>query len=107
MSKDVMVTEEESGGKKGDGGKPRWELLYYPFIDEIAKVLTFGAIKYGDENWKKVSRVRYLGAIMRHCAAYLNGERNDKETGLHHLAHAGCCAMFLFWFDTRKAGENE
>ena len=36
------VVTEESGGKKGDGGKPMWELVDYEFLDRLIDVLTFG-----------------------------------------------------------------
>lgn len=97
---DKMV-ENESGGVKGDGGKPRWSLLPWKQIGEIVKVLTKGAEKYNDDNWKKVEPERYKSAMFRHLAAWADGEKNDPEWGLSHLAHAGCCLLYLMWFDMR------
>ena len=85
-------------GVKYDGDKPRWELLpVYP-VEETVKVLTYGAKKYDDENWRKVVAEkpdRYYGALCRHIAAWRQGEIKDTETKLHHLAHAMCCLIFL------------
>lgn len=86
-------------GEKHDTGKLRWDLLHYDAIEEVVRVLTYGAQKYDDENWKKVPglRRRYFAAAMRHLTKWWMGEKNDPESGLHHLAHASCCIMFLMW----------
>ena len=41
-------------GKKYDGEKPQMYLLPPKAITEVAKVLTFGASKYGPDNWRKL-----------------------------------------------------
>ena len=86
------------GGKKHDEGKLRYDLMP-PFAEaEVIRVLTFGADKYGPDNWRLVDQAqqRYLAAAMRHLAAYRQGsDTRDDESGLHHLAHAACCLLFL------------
>ena len=84
-------------GHKADAGKPRPDLLPPLAVLEIAKVLEFGARKYAPDNWRKVEgwRWRYAGAALRHLFAWLGGEARDPESGLLHLAHAGCCVLFL------------
>lgn len=85
-------------GTKYDGGKPRMELLDSKWVEEVAKVLTFGAQKYAAHNWRGgISQGRLVGAAMRHLLAYNNGEDIDPESGLSHLAHASCCLMFAHW----------
>ena len=85
-----------SGGIKHDGEKVRLELLSPIALTEVAKVLTFGAKKYADNNWRKGFKwSRLLGAALRHILAFMGGQDKDPETGLSHLAHAGCCIMFL------------
>lgn len=77
-------------GKKFDEHKPRWDLLpVYP-IEEAVKVFTFGAKKYGDNNWRKIENPhdRYYAALMRHIIPWRKGEIIDPESGLPHLAHA-------------------
>lgn len=97
-------TQEKPLGLKTDTGKPRWSLVPYDALLEIVKVLTFGATKYADNNWQHVDNHedRYFSAMLRHLTAWKNGQRTDDETGLSHLAHAGCCLLFLLWFEVRK-----
>lgn len=91
------------GGKKFDQGKPRMELLPPLALEEIAKVLTFGAQKYDPWNWAKgISYSRLLGAALRHLLAWGRGENTDPESGLSHLAHAGCCVLFLLHMEKLK-----
>lgn len=90
--------EAETGGVKFDADKPRMDLLDGYAIEELAKVLTFGAKKYAPNNWRKgITFGRLLAASARHLFAIMRGENLDPETGLHHAAHLMCCAMFLVW----------
>lgn len=84
-------------GAKFDQGRVEYGLIPPFALHEIAKVLTFGAQKYQRDNWKHVPDAsrRYFDALERHIWAYKRGEEVDSESGLHHLAHAGCCLMFL------------
>ncbi len=95
-------------GRKFDIGKARWELLPWKEVEEIVKVLNFGALKYEVDNWKRVpnGRERYFGALIRHMVAYENGEQLDPETNLSHLSHAGCCLLFLIWFQNNEEKHN-
>ena len=87
----------DAGGAKFDAGKPQWDLLEYRVLEDVVKVLTFGAQKYGVNNWVDVpnARRRYFAATMRHLAAWKQSEIMDPESGLPHLAHAICSLMFL------------
>ncbi len=81
---------------KHDEEKVRLDLLSPIALNEIAKVLTFGAKKYSDHNWRNGFKwSRLLGATLRHIFAFIGGQDKDPETGLSHLAHAGSCIMFL------------
>lgn len=83
-------------GKKFDVGKPKLSLIPPAALVEIGKVLTLGAEKYAPGNWRKVRPwSRYSDAALRHLYAWLAGEDQDQEWGLSHLAHAGCCILFL------------
>jgi hypothetical protein len=87
----------KSEGLKFDDDKPRWDLLPLNPIEDIVKVLTFGATKYGPNNWRGVenAKERYFAALLRHIVAYRKGEYKDPETGLPHIAHALCNLVFL------------
>ena len=86
-------------GQKFDNSKLRYDLLDPCFEEEIVKVLTHGAIKYNDNNWKYVKplKERYYAALRRHLAAWRMGEKLDPGSKLRHLAHAGCNIFFLMW----------
>ncbi len=88
-------------GKKFDDGKEMWHLLPLNIIKEVVQVLTFGATKYGENDWQEfISREgpnRYLSACFRHIEKWRSGEATDDETGFHHLAHAICCLIFILW----------
>lgn len=85
-----------TAGVKFDAGKPRLDLLPARPLLDIARVLTFGAAKYDDHNWRRGMRWgRVYASLVRHLLAWHAGEDNDPETGLPHLAHAGCCVLFL------------
>lgn len=92
-----------TGGRKFDGGKLRYGLLPPLALAETVKVLTFGAEKYEPDNWKLVpdSKRRYFDALQRHLWAWKMGEELDPESGIHHLAHAQCCLMFLYEHDVK------
>ena len=85
-------------GRKFDGGKLEYGLLPPYALEETVKVLTFGAQKYERNNWIHVEDAprRYFDALQRHLWAWKKGEQMDPESGLHHLAHAMCCLMFLY-----------
>jgi len=92
-------------GRKNDRGKDRWDLLPWDEVRCVVQVLTLGAEKYEDDNWKRVpnSRERYFAAAQRHITAWWSGERWDEESGMHHLAHAICCLLFAMWHDCQDA----
>jgi hypothetical protein len=88
-------------GKKFDQEKLRFSLLPFKSLELITEVLEFGAKKYDVNNWMYVTdpKTRYFNALMRHLIAWWQGEKHDPETRLLHLAHAGCCILFLLWFE--------
>jgi hypothetical protein len=89
-------------GIKFDDNKLRWDLLPLPPIEELVKVITYGASKYAPNNWRKVDPERYYAALMRHIVAWRNGEQEDAESGLSHIAHAMCNLVFLHELTNEK-----
>lgn len=91
-------------GIKYDGTKLRYDLAPPVAMDQLMAVMTFGAVKYGPDNWRDVdgAEARYLAAAQRHLMAFQaarkgvrNSSRLDKETGLSHLSHALTCLAFM------------
>jgi hypothetical protein len=90
-------------GRKYDSGKLRWDLLPIECVEEVVKILTFGAEKYEPNNWQKVENAneRYYAALMRHITAWRKGEIIDPESGCYHISHAECNIVFLMWLDNQ------
>ena len=95
-------------GIKFDCEKPRWDLLQYEEVEAVVRVLTNGAKKYADDNWKKVEPYdkRYFAAAMRHIVAWNKGEILDDEDKEPHLAHAICCLLFIMYKD-KESGKYD
>lgn len=90
---------KKNDGVKFDSGKNRLDLIIPEFIEDLGQVLTFGAEKYGPNNWQQLadSEGRYYAALQRHLQAFKRGEPNDCGSGMPHLAHAACDLMFLHY----------
>lgn len=104
---DTTINPEQKD-MKYDAGKPRMDLLLSgcPMaLEAVANILTFGAKKYAAHSWQSVERgeERYLAALLRHLTAHAKGEVNDPESGMPHLAHAACNAMFILELEQRNA----
>lgn len=93
----VSVEDAPTAGSKYDTGKPLMGAVPPNAMLAVARVLTFGAEKYGRDNWRQVesAETRYLDAALRHLNAYQRGEVADPESGESHLAHALCSLMFM------------
>ena len=96
--------EEEQMGKSTAGrfskDKIRHDLIAPWSLNELAKVYTYGTIKYDDDNWWKGLKWKkdVFGCIGRHIWKWFRGEKYDDESGLHHLAHAAwnCFALMEY-----------
>lgn len=102
------MTDSNEAAVKFDGGKTRLDLLPFDALFEVADVQAFGARKYSEHNWcKGMKWSRLIGAALRHIFAWSMGQDRDPETGLSHLAHAGCCILFLIAYQRRGVGEDD
>jgi hypothetical protein len=99
------MTTSNTGGMKATK-RQRYDLLPRTALDAIAEVFAFGAEKYDSHNWRKgYEWSKSYSAAMRHMTAHWDGETYDSESGLAHLAHAGCHIMFMLtWLETQGAG---
>jgi hypothetical protein len=105
ITREVCVSEEFI---KKDQEKNRLELLPFIAIEKVGEVLTFGAKKYKAHGWRGVDkRSRYFAPILRHAFAWVRGEDNDPESGLPHLAHLACSALFLLEAELSGLGEDD
>jgi hypothetical protein len=102
------VQQQEKEFVKNDSEKPAAHLLPPLALMEVAKVLAFGAKKYSPNGWRKIdNRSRYAGAIQRHLLQYQSGEDIDPESGLPHLAHLACSALFLLEAHVAGLGKDD
>lgn len=86
----------DTAGRKDDHEKPRADLLSPIALIGTAEVLRYGAAKYAANNWRAgIAWSRLIGALLRHALAFMGGEDVDPESGLPHVDHVACCAMFL------------
>jgi hypothetical protein len=93
----VADTFPKSGATKYDNGKPQLSLLARNWLEGVAKVMGFGAAKYGRFNWRKGhAQSRLMDAALRHLQAFNAAEDNDSESGECHLLHASACLMFAY-----------
>lgn len=102
------VVEHETGAKRANGDKIRWDLMPIAPQRDTALIWTFGAKKYGDRNWEK--GFKWSGpyaSLQRHLQAWFAGEDFDPESGMSHLAHAACNIQMLQQFEyTHREGDD-
>jgi len=94
------MSERDSTNPKDIVGVRKPALCLVPQSANIleAVVLGLGARKYGSAfNWreKHVKASIYLSAAMRHLAQWFDGQDDDAESGVSHLAHARACLGIL------------
>jgi hypothetical protein len=80
---------------KHDKNKVDFTILPWDSLREVVRVMEFGALLYGMNNWRSCTDYKvWLRAALRHIVAILEGEEKDKESGYLHLAHASCNLLY-------------
>jgi hypothetical protein len=98
----------KSEGIKFDSEKTPLGLLPWPALIDVAKVLAFGADKYGKYNWLKgMEWSRLYDAALRHLVTWINRKDLDSETNLSHLSHCLCCILFLATYEKLGIGTDD
>jgi hypothetical protein len=100
MSEHVSPT----GGRRLNAGKLPMHLVPTSLVRNVAAVLGKGAEKYAPRNWEKGMELSIpYACAMRHLLAWMDGEDNDPESGLPHLAHVATNAAFILEYQQQIA----
>lgn len=96
----------ENESKKNDflDKKLRWDLLPLEEVEDIVKVYTKGAEKYGENKWQNLPNGinRYKAALLRHLVEFEKGKEVDEDTGCLHLAQVAWNAIAMLWVSKHK-----
>ena len=89
--------------------KLRWDLLPLAEIEDIVRVYTAGADKYGPNMWQGLpdGYNRYKGAMLRHLMEYEKGNPVDEETGCLHLAQVAWNAIAMLYCSKQSKEDKQ
>lgn len=97
------IKDDSSLGLRFNKGKLKWSLVEFDSLEDMVRVLEFGAEKYDAHNWKKgLKTTEIIDSLLRHVYSLLQGEDVDKESNLPHTGHILCNAMFLSYMLKHK-----
>lgn len=95
----IHIADTAGENPKDRVGQTKPPLHLIPPSAEILEsvVMGLGAKKYGSFNWRstKIRSTVYIAAARRHLAQWLDGQDDDPESGVSHLAHARACLGIL------------
>lgn len=84
---DAPITTNERGGSQSF--LPcRFDLIDAAAERRLAEILHYGAAKYGDNNWRKISTDDHINHALNHINAHRAGDQTDDHPG-----HAYCRMM--------------
>jgi len=92
------MSKKKESAQKNDKKDMKIDTSLFPPVSFmlISKVMTYGKYKYKSWNWSQGMKYsRLFAATLRHLFAWWFGQNKDPESGMHHLAHAGCCLAML------------
>ena len=93
----------KSGASRNDVGKIRLDLIPPEALLELGEVFGEGAVRHGDENWKKgMPNSVVLNHMMRHLLLYMTGDRIEPHMG---KVMFGCCV--LIWNENNNIDVEE
>ena len=82
------------GGGKSSKLDTRYDLLPPLAVNEVARVLALGCVKYGEWNWVSLPIRDNLNHALRHCVAQ-NIPSMECDERVMHASHAACRALFV------------
>jgi hypothetical protein len=96
-------------GARFSEGKNRHDLIPASPLNELAKVYTYGTIKYDDDNWWKGLKWKkqVIGSLLRHLWGWIRGEKIDEESNCHHLAMVAWQCFTLMEYERHGIGIDD
>lgn len=114
---DAIVTDRFVGRRETDTptgmfrfntGKAPVSLVPASYTAYCTAGLAYGALKYAEHNWRRGDKwTKVYESMQRHLDAFREGEDIDAESGLPHLALAGCNLAFLTEFYDKGLGTDD
>jgi hypothetical protein len=102
------LIERDKQALRYNQGKVQWSLVDYKSIEPMVRVLEYGCLKYSKNNWKKgMPASQIIESMLRHTFKLLEGELVDPESGIEHVGHIQCNAMFLAYVLREKPEYND
>lgn len=102
------LIERDEQALRYNQGKVQWSLVDYKSIEPMVRVLEYGCKKYAKDNWKKgMPASQIIESMLRHTFKLLEGELTDPESGIEHVGHIQCNAMFLAYVLREKPEYND
>lgn len=90
----TKVDQKDQGVKESEN-KLMVEELYWPFIEEMARVMTFYKTKYPPKNHlKPMNKEKLLAAAQRHMIELWKGNETDTDRTSHIAKVATNCMMY-------------
>lgn len=107
FAKEEVRTTSTTGGEKGT--KPeRYDLIPVGALAKVAALYGRGAAKYAAHNWRKgYEWSKSYAALQRHATQFWNGEDNDPEMDLPHMASVAFHALALLTFMEEQPGFDD
>lgn len=99
-NEDPFVTNIFGGRQSKVAG--RFDLIPPSVLREVAEVLEKGAEKYGQDNWKLITRDEHVNHAVAHLYKLLEGDTSE-----NHLVNVICRAMFARWMEKHGPNFNE
>lgn len=96
------MTNKNLQADRNNKDKPQLSLIPRTALEEEAKVLKFGADKYGRDNWKQLWGKDTINtccdSAFRHLIAMIDNELVDSESQLYHAAHVRANMAFILYY---------
>ncbi|MCO4257399.1 dATP/dGTP diphosphohydrolase domain-containing protein [Pseudarthrobacter cellobiosi] len=107
LSTSEVRTTSATGGEKGT--KPeRYDLIPVGALAQVAALYGRGAAKYAAHNWRRgYEWSKSYAALQRHATQFWNGEDNDAEMDLPHMASVAFHALALLTFMEEQRGFDD